>query len=195
MTLFQKEVRESGPLVLFSAGCLFIAGWVLNLTRDPSFPEMIRPFIVIRFIIGICLCSVLGATIFAGDRERGTHHFLAALPLSPGRLFLIKTLTGLAGTAVFSFASCYPTPLTGIHLWQWWPLMFLAFSIGQFCGVELSHTVNASALSSAIGLGAFSGFAGSDWFGRHYSASVVMIFFGTAALMTGSRIMDQHRSR
>ena len=179
MTLIQKEIRETAPLILPFAAFLLLTGWLLDPALYPAFSPLIQPFIIVRFIIGISFAATLGAVVFAGDRQHGMDGFLYSLPLSVDRIFFVKTLAGLIGTSVILLATSFPDPASvTIH---WWPVIILAFTVGQFFGVEFD-SVNASALSSAIGLAAYCAFNGTKTFDQHYFLTVSGIFLAAALL-------------
>ena len=192
MTLFKKEYRETAPMVLASSSFLILAGWLMAISQQQA-PYLVQGLAIVRFIAGISVCSVLGSVVFAGDRERGTDEFLYALPLTPGRIFMTKTLAGLSGTSVILLATCFPDPAGNTA--RWWTLMFLGYAIGQFCGIDFGHSVNASALSTAISLAIFCGVIGSPYLNRHYILTTIAILSVTAGIIWCAAWFNRHRQK
>lgn len=180
MTLLKKEYRELAPMVIASAVLLIASGWVLEATREPA-RYLVQGLAIVRFIAGFCICSILGAVLFAGDREQGTDEFLSALPLTRDRIFGIKSMAGLSGTVLLVVTTCLANP-SGTTV-RWWSLMLLAYAIGQFWGIALGHSVNASALSTAVSLAIFCGVIGSPYINRHYIPATLVILSVAAGLI------------
>jgi hypothetical protein len=181
MNLYRKELREILPIVLAVAAFLLLTGWTLNPARHPSSQPLIQPFVIIRYLIGLGCAAVLGSSVFAVDRERGTQLFMSALPLSSHRLFAAKILAGLTGTVIIILSVSLPDMISGNH--QNPLVILLVFAIGQVCGIKLGHTVNASALSSALGLAVFCGLSGSDVFHQYPVFTNTGILVSTVVLM------------
>ncbi len=100
-----KELREQGAIVLalLVMGCGLIAGLSVIAT-----PQQERGFVESLFaasVLGVALLAgatgaVIGATLFAGEREAGTFPFLDRRPATRWQLWWRKVAAGLALAAV-----------------------------------------------------------------------------------------------
>lgn len=180
MMLLKKEYRELAPMVIASAVLLIASGWVLEATLEPA-RYLVQGLAIVRFIAGFSICSILGAVLFAGDREQGTDEFLAALPLTRDRIFGTKSMAGLSGTVLIMVTTCLADP-AGTTV-RWWSIMLLAYAIGQFWGITLGQSVNASALSTTIILAIFCGVIGSPFINRNHIPATLIILSVAAGLV------------
>jgi ABC-type transport system involved in multi-copper enzyme maturation permease subunit len=116
-----KELREQATIVvaLLVLGCGLMAG--LSVVLDPQ--ERSRGIDIAAFksiaVVGVTLLTlaagaVIGATLFAGEREAGTFAFLGRLPATRWQIWWRKVVVGLVLAAVPAVGYCVTARLTGL---------------------------------------------------------------------------------
>ncbi len=116
-----KELREQATIVvaLLVLGCGLMAG--LSVVLDPQ--ERSRGIDIAAFksiaVVGMTLLTVaagavIGATLFAGEREAGTFAFLGRLPATRWQIWWRKVVVGLVLAAVPAVGYCVTARLTGL---------------------------------------------------------------------------------
>ncbi len=133
-----KEFREQGTIVatLLVMGCGLIAG--LSVIATPRQETGLVETLFAVSVLGVALLAiaagaVIGATLFAGEREAGTFPFLDRLPATRWQLWWRKVLVGLALTAVTALGYLATSLATGqVHAKYIHPA--LVFGAGAFFG-------------------------------------------------------------
>ncbi len=116
-----KELREQATIVvaLLVLGCGLMAG--LSVVLDPQ--ERSRGIDIDAFkslaVVGVTLLTVaagavIGATLFAGEREAGTFAFLGRLPATRWQIWWRKIIVGLVMATVPAVGYCVTARLTGL---------------------------------------------------------------------------------
>ena len=155
-----KELREQGAIVaaLLVMGSGLIAGLAVLAT-----PQQEKGFVETLFavsVLGVALLSiaagaVIGATLFAGEREAGTFPFLDRLPMTRWQLWWRKLVVGLALTGVTALGYFVTSLATGqVHADYMAPA--LVFGGGTFFGFAwgcVGSVLRGTALGAcAVGL-------------------------------------------
>ncbi len=114
-----KELREQGTVVaaLLVLGCGLIAG--LAVVVDPQRASGGMGLFTGVGTVGVALLTVaagavVGATLFAGEREAGTFPFLDRMPVTRWQLWWRKVAVGLGLTAVPAGGYFAASTLTGL---------------------------------------------------------------------------------
>ena len=100
-----KELREQGTIVaaMLVMGCGLMAVLAAVVTPQQGTPA-VNLFLAVSVmsvaLLAIASGAVVGATLFAGEREAGTFPFLDRLPATRWRLWWRKVAVGLALAAV-----------------------------------------------------------------------------------------------
>lgn len=164
VAIFWKEFREQSlillALVVMGSGVIIAAatfGEDRGIRDTGSIGAYTSPGRLSTLALAVAAGTVIGGTLFAGERENGTYSFLEQLPLRPRGLFRAKVGAGFLLTSFTSIVLLGVGTALGVFgsikdATTWWALGY-ATSLGAFgWGTFGSATTRSTLAACAFGL-------------------------------------------
>ena len=166
--LIWKEFREQGlivaALILLGGGVLVAAGLLFPAPPD-AFGDMrltLEPRKLAIVLLVLASGVVVGGTLFAGEREQGTFPYLEILPVPRYRVWLGKSLAGLALVLIAAGSLFAVAAVVGVvgppARLPFWALIIGSLAIAAFSWGSLGSAFAKTSLA-ACGLGLLSAVA------------------------------------
>jgi len=150
--LVRKEIRSLTLLYAAVVVLITVAAAALFLNSQPVY--------VVAAVCVEALAGLAGAATFAGEKGKGTIHFLAALPIERTCLFRIKTLHTAAVPAavtlavvVLSFLKARTVPAHQVLPFFCYVLSLLSYSAWLYCfGLLFSLLMDTVIIATLAGV-------------------------------------------